>query len=61
MDIRDFYNETKWCEHCRAYVHYIMSVNHSYCVSCGNQVRLFNKEDSRRFTDDVQKRKWKAV
>jgi hypothetical protein len=61
MQIRDFYCEVKWCAKCNAYVHYMMSVNHSYCVQCGSPVRLFNKEDSDRFSADVQKRKWKAV
>ncbi|MBK8979277.1 MAG: hypothetical protein IPM29_25550 [Planctomycetes bacterium] len=61
MDIRDYYGETKWCDHCREYVHFLMSVNRSYCVHCGNPVRLFSKEDSRRFNADVQKKKWRAV
>ena len=39
----------------------MMSVNHSYCVNCGCKVRLFNKEDSERFGDEVKKRKWRAV
>ena len=58
---RDYYAETKWCDTCKAYVHYMMSVNHSYCVSCGSRVRLFNHEDSRSFSAEVEKRKWKAV
>mgnify|MGYP001564276206 CR=1 FL=1 len=61
MTNRDFYNETKWCESCRTYVHFVMSVNHSYCVQCGSRVKLFNKDDSRRFETEVQKRRWKAV
>ena len=61
MERRDFYGETKWCENCKSYVPFMMSVNHSYCVNCGGRVRLFNKQDSERFTDEVQKRKWKAV
>lgn len=61
MNIRDFYNETKWCPNCRDYVHYMMSVNHSYCASCGTRVKLFSKEDSKRFNAEVEKRKWKAV
>ena len=61
MDIRDYYKETKWCEHCNDYVHYLMSVNGSFCVVCGNPVRLFSKEDSQRFSEDVEKKKWKAV
>lgn len=59
-NLQDFYNETKWCESCSEYVRYIMSVNHSYCTKCGGHVRLFSKEDSERFSEQVQKRKWKA-
>lgn len=59
--IRDFYGETKWCEACQTHVHYIMSVNHSFCVRCGGRVRLFDKNEARRFTADVERRKWKAV
>ena len=57
----NFYSDTKWCPECQAYVMYMMSVNHSYCVGCGCKVRLFNKEDSERFGDEVKKRKWRAV
>ena len=57
----DFYTDTKWCDQCNGYVHYLMSVNHSYCVDCGSRVRLFNPQDSQRFSADVEKRKWKAV
>ena len=61
MSTHDFYAETKWCDGCKNYVHYMMSVNHSYCVKCGSRVRLFNKDDAKRFSDDVERRKWKAV
>ena len=59
MDQRDFYREMKWCGQCQNYVRYLMSVNHSYCIDCGSPVRLFSKEDARRFSDDLEKRKWK--
>ncbi len=61
MTQRDFYDEKKWCATCRDYVTYMMSVNHSYCAQCGERVKLFNKEDAKGFTEEVQKRKWKAV
>ncbi len=61
MSQRDFYNEKKWCGNCRDYVAYMMSVNHSYCTQCGGKVKLFNKEDAKGFSEEVQKRKWKAV
>jgi hypothetical protein len=61
MTNQDYYAERKWCDACRTYVHYMMSVNHSYCVHCGARVRLFSKEDSQRFSAEVERRKWKAV
>ncbi len=60
MDNRDFYHEKKWCAQCNDYVRYLMSVNHSYCISCGAPVRMFSKEDQRRFSADLEKRKWKV-
>lgn len=58
--MRDFYREQKWCGKCQDYVPYMMSVNHSYCVHCGERVRLFSKEESKNFSDDVQKKKWRV-
>ena len=60
MEQTDFYLERKWCPKCNQYVRYLMSVNHSYCVSCGTQVQLFSKEDAQRFNADLEKRKWKV-
>ncbi|MCC6673256.1 MAG: hypothetical protein IT458_19485 [Planctomycetes bacterium] len=60
MDRMDFEKETKWCARCNDYVRYLMSVNHSYCVQCGSQVKLFSREDMARFTDHLEKRKWKV-
>ena len=57
---KDFYSEKKYCESCKSYVRYMMSVNHSYCVECGGQVRLFSKDDSRHFSENVQKHKFQA-
>lgn len=56
----DFYTETKWCTTCKTYVRYIMSVNASYCVHCGATVRMFNPEDSQRFSNDMEKKRWKV-
>lgn len=56
----EFYDEQKWCEQCGKYVRFLMSVNHSYCVHCGDRVRLFSKKDSVRFQDNVQRHKWQA-
>lgn len=60
MGHMDFYREKKWCSGCRDYVRYLMSVNHSYCISCGTRVRLFSKADSDRFIDEVKRHKWQA-
>ena len=56
----DYYGEKKWCETCKGYVRYLMSVDHSYCVHCGARVRLFSREDAQRFTEEVHRHKWQA-
>lgn len=56
----EFYTETKWCEACRQYVRFMMSVNHSFCITCGGRVRLFSRDDSHRFGETVQRHKWQA-
>lgn len=60
MNSAEFYNEQKWCDQCKQYVRFLMSVNHSYCVCCGGRVRLFNRDDSRHFQETVQRHKWQA-
>ena len=60
MGNTDFYNERKWCDHCKEYVRYLMSVEHSFCTTCGHRVRLFNHEDAARFNETVQRHKWQA-
>ncbi len=60
MGNTEFYNESKWCDGCKGYVRFLMSVNHSFCVQCGGRVRLFNRDDSSRFTETVQRHKWQA-
>ena len=57
---RDFYGERKWCERCKNYVRYLMSVDRSYCAQCGNRVRLFNRDDARHFNETVKRHKWHA-
>jgi hypothetical protein len=56
----EFYREEKWCDACRGYVRFLMSINHSYCITCGGRVRLFNRNDSRNFQETVQRHKWQA-
>ena len=56
----EFYNEQKWCDTCRQYVSFLMSVNFSYCVTCGGRVRLFSRADADNFQQTVQRHKWQA-
>ncbi|HEX6812987.1 MAG TPA: hypothetical protein VF384_15285 [Planctomycetota bacterium] len=56
----EFYNERKWCDNCRQYVSFLMSVNYSYCVLCGGRVRLFSRADADSFQQNVQRHKWQA-
>ncbi len=60
MGNQDFYSERKWCDQCKGYVRYLMSVDHSYCIDCGHRVRLFSAEDQKRFSETVQKHRWQA-
>ncbi len=60
MGNAEYYSEMKWCDHCRQYVRFLMSVNHSFCVDCGQRVRLFSRDDSRQFQEHVQRHKWQA-
>ncbi len=60
MGTSEFYTELKYCETCKTYVRFLMSVNHSYCVQCGGRVRLFSRDDNREFVDTVQRHKWQA-
>lgn len=49
----DYYNDRKFCPHCEDYRPYLMSVSKSYCAECGNEVRLFSKEDWVQFHEDL--------
>ena len=60
MGTCDYYDEQKYCEQCKSYVRFMMSVNYSYCVDCGGRVRLFSREDAQNFQDRVQRHKWQA-
>ena len=50
----DFYNDLKWCDECGEYVRYLMSMEHSYCVCCGERVRLFNSADWETFNETMK-------
>jgi hypothetical protein len=45
MNRFDYYSDRKFCPTCDSYVSYLRSIEHSYCVQCGGEVRLFSKED----------------
>lgn len=60
MSNQDYYGERKWCDNCRTYVRYLMSVDHSFCTDCGHKVRLFSQDDARRFLETVQRHRWQA-
>lgn len=53
MERSDFYSDRKYCDHCDAYVPYLMSIDASYCVHCGREVHLFSKEDWKRFHESL--------
>ena len=57
MDHADFYSDQKWCHTCDEYVSYLQSIEHAYCVSCGEKVRLFSEEDWSKFHAALQERK----
>ncbi|HVS09337.1 MAG TPA: hypothetical protein VMS76_05625 [Planctomycetota bacterium] len=60
MENLDYYSDRKFCSHCNGYVAYLMSVDHSYCVTCGNEVRLFSKDDWTAFNDSMQSKRPKG-
>jgi hypothetical protein len=37
-----------------------MSVNHSFCVDCGNTVTMFRRETGSAFGERVQRHRWQA-
>ena len=54
MEFGDFYDDRKFCTQCNDYVPYLMSMDHSYCVECGGQVRLFSKADWTEFNESMK-------
>lgn len=61
MDSLDFYSDKKWCPACADYVPYLMSIENSYCVECGAEVRLFSQDDWRSFSAGIASRKPKGA
>lgn len=49
--ITNDYQDLRFCSCCRNYVHYLQSLDASFCVECGNKVSLFSPDDMRAFRD----------
>lgn len=60
METSDFYNDKKYCEHCGDYVNYLMGLEHSFCVRCGERVRLFSKQDWETFHESLSRGRQKG-
>jgi len=60
MDRMDYYSDRKFCTGCNEYVPYLMSVEHSYCAQCGQEVRLFSDADWAAFNEAMQARRPKG-
>lgn len=56
MERTDFYTDRKFCDRCERYVHYLMSVDSSFCVECGHRVHLFSKRDWEAFHESLAER-----
>lgn len=60
MDNSNFYDDRKFCPECNAYVPYLISMEHSYCVTCGGVVRLFSEGDWENFNESLKSRRPKG-
>jgi anaerobic ribonucleoside-triphosphate reductase len=60
MEQRDYYGDLKFCANCQKYVSYLMSTDHSYCIECGERVKLFSKEDWVQFHENLNRAKPKG-
>ena len=60
MNRFDYYSDRKHCTTCNAYVPYLMSIEHSYCVHCGSEVRLFSQQDWESFHTNLSAKRPKA-
>ena len=60
MEHADYYSDRKFCPACTEYVPYLMSTEHSFCVHCGAQVRLFSEQDWETFSESVKSQRPKG-
>lgn len=56
----DFYSTTKYCPCCAKNVRYLASIELSYCVECGGEVRLFSASEWASFNAALEARKPKG-
>ncbi len=55
-----FHNDTKYCPCCETYVRYLASIDRSYCIECGGEVRLMSEADWGTFQERMEARKPKG-
>lgn len=55
-----FHDDTKFCPSCDTYVRYLSSIDRSYCVDCGGEVRLLSESDWAKFQEQLEARKPKG-
>ncbi|MEZ6016217.1 MAG: hypothetical protein R3F49_13945 [Planctomycetota bacterium] len=60
MQTADFYAATKYCPCCDKNVRYLASIEVSYCVECGGEVRLFSAAEWTAFNATLEARKSKG-
>jgi hypothetical protein len=60
MTTSDFYGTTKYCPCCAKNVRYLASIELSFCVECGGEVRLFSAEEWASFNAALEARKPKG-
>lgn len=60
MEHSDYYNDRKFCSECQDYVPYLQSMEKSFCAHCGDEVRLFSKEDWETFNQSLKERRPKG-
>jgi hypothetical protein len=60
MQSNDFYGATKFCPCCARNVRYLASIELSYCVECGGEVRLFSADEWAAFNAALEARKSKG-
>ena len=57
MERPDYYSDKKFCDNCNGYVNYLMGLDTSWCVSCGERVKLYSPDDWDHFREHLESRK----